>query len=88
MIARVSSLAGLAEVVKKISSGKKVIFSLPNYDYESHVRFFTSYQEIEDRYKEYLHFYHHDRIHESLNDQTPASIVGYNINYQQSPICM
>ena len=43
---------------------------------------------INQRIKEYLNFYHHDRIHESLNDQTPASVVGYNINYQQSPICM
>ena len=36
---------------------------------------------INRRIKEYLDFYHHDRIHESLNDQTPASVVGYNINY-------
>jgi transposase InsO family protein len=43
---------------------------------------------INQRIREYLDFYHHDRIHESLNDQTPASIVGYNINYPKSPICM
>lgn len=43
---------------------------------------------INKRIKEYLYFYHHDRIHESLDDQTPASVVGYNINYQQSPICV
>jgi len=43
---------------------------------------------INKRIKEYLAFYHHDRIHESLNDQTPSSIVGYNINYNKSPKCM
>ena len=43
---------------------------------------------INRRIKEYLNFYHHDRIHESLKDQTPAFVVGYNIDYQQSPICM
>ena len=43
---------------------------------------------INKRIKEYLTFYHHDRVHESLNDQTPSSIVGYNINYNKSPKCM
>lgn len=43
---------------------------------------------INDRTKEYLDFYHHKRIHESLNDQTPAAVVGYNINYKKSPICV
>jgi transposase InsO family protein len=38
--------------------------------------------------KQYLEFYHHKRIHESLNDQTPAAVVGYNINYEKSPICV
>jgi len=47
-----------------------------------------SLELINSRIKEYLDFYHHDRIHESLSDQTPASIVGYNINYSKSPICM
>lgn len=31
------------------------------------------------RIAEYLHFYHNDRIHESLNDQTPASVIGREI---------
>lgn len=47
-----------------------------------------SLELINNRTKEYLDFYHHKRIHESLNDQTPASVVGYNINYNKSPICM
>lgn len=42
---------------------------------------------INQRILEYLDFYHQDRIHESLADQTPAAIVGYNINYSKSPIC-
>lgn len=43
---------------------------------------------INNRTKQYLDFYHHKRIHESLNDQTPAAVVGYNINYEKSPICV
>jgi putative transposase len=43
---------------------------------------------INQRIKQYLYFYHHDRIHKSLDDQTPTSVVGYNINYQQSSICI
>lgn len=34
---------------------------------------------INKRIKKYLTFYHHDRVHKSLNDQTPSSIVGYNL---------
>ncbi|MBU1457767.1 DDE-type integrase/transposase/recombinase [Patescibacteria group bacterium] len=43
---------------------------------------------INQKIKEYLYFYHHDRIHESLSDQTPATVIGYNINYSKSPICV
>jgi len=45
---------------------------------------------INQRIKEYLTLYHHDRIHESLADQTPSQVIGYNINYQtpKSPICV
>lgn len=47
----------------------------------------TDLQHINQRIHEYLDFYHQDRIHESLADQTPSTIVGYNINYSKSPIC-
>ena len=43
---------------------------------------------INQRIKTYLMFYHHDRIHESLADRTPADVIGYNINYNKSPICV
>lgn len=45
---------------------------------------------INQRIREYLTFYHHDRIHESLADKTPSQVIGYNINYSipKSPICM
>lgn len=43
---------------------------------------------INNRTKQYLEFYHHKRIHESLNDKTPAAVVGYTINYEKSPICV
>jgi transposase InsO family protein len=44
-------------------------------------------ERINPRIREYLDFYHHDRIHESLADHTPAEVVGYTINYSPSPIC-
>ena len=31
------------------------------------------------RIAEYLHFYHNDRIHEGLNDLTPAAMLGKEI---------
>lgn len=43
---------------------------------------------INMRIKEYLSFYHNDRIHESLADRTPADVIGYAINYGKSPICV
>lgn len=42
---------------------------------------------INPRIREYLEFYHQDRIHEGLADHTPAEVVGYTIKYSQSPIC-
>lgn len=43
---------------------------------------------INMRIKEYLSFYHNERIHESLADRTPADVIGYTINYGKSPICV
>lgn len=45
---------------------------------------------INQRIREYLTFYHQDRIHESLADKTPSQVIGYNINYPtpKSPICV
>lgn len=39
-------------VVKKIPSGKRFIFSVPNYDYKSHVRKFDSEAEVVSRYSD------------------------------------
>ena len=41
-------------VVRKIQSGKRFIFSVPNYDYKSHVRKFETGREIMTRYKNLL----------------------------------
>lgn len=41
--------------------------------------------QINKRIQEYLDFYHHDRIHESLSDLTPSVNIGYTINYNKSP---
>lgn len=41
-------------VIQKIQTGKRVIFSVPNYDYKSHVRKFMTGREIMLRYKDLL----------------------------------
>jgi len=54
-------------VVKKIDSGKRFIFSVPNYDYRSHVRKFNSEADIVERYgglvdiQNVHHFTMHDK---------------------------
>lgn len=42
------------DVIKNIESKKRIVFSLPNYDYKSHVRYFNSDSEIRERYGELL----------------------------------
>jgi len=37
-------------LLMRIPEGKMVIFTVPNFDYRSHVRYFTSKKEILDRY--------------------------------------
>ena len=37
-------------VIKQLSSGKLFIFSVPNFDTTNHVRWFTSEEEVKDRY--------------------------------------
>ena len=37
-------------VIKQLSSGKLFIFSVPNFDATNHVRWFTSEEEVKDRY--------------------------------------
>ena len=39
------------EVIEKISKGSEIIFSVPNYNYRSHYRYFTSLKKVRDRYK-------------------------------------
>ena len=41
-------------VIKKIPSGKRFIFSVPNYDYKSHVRKFDSEAEVLMRYSDLI----------------------------------
>lgn len=40
------------EVIQKIDSGKRFIFSVPNYDYQSHVRKFDFESDIVGRYSD------------------------------------
>ena len=44
------------EIIKKIESGKRFIFSVPNYDYRSHVRKFNTLMDIQERYGGLLDF--------------------------------
>lgn len=37
-------------LLMRVPEGKMVIFTVPNFDYKSHVRYFTSKKEILDRY--------------------------------------
>lgn len=46
------------EAIKKIDSGKRFIFSVPNYDYQSHVRKFNSEVEIIKRYSDLVDIKH------------------------------
>ncbi len=38
------------ELINRIPSGKKIIFSVPNFDDVAHVRFFNSIVDVENRY--------------------------------------
>jgi len=44
------------DVIKRIDSGKRFIFSVPNYDYRSHVRKFDTLMDIQERYGGLLDF--------------------------------
>lgn len=54
------------DVIKKIDSGKRFIFSVPNYDYRSHVRKFNSEMQILRRYFDLVEIQHvyHFTIHD------------------------
>lgn len=43
-------IEGDVDVIKNIGVGKSLLFSVPNYDSTSHVRFFRNYKLIEERY--------------------------------------
>jgi 2-polyprenyl-3-methyl-5-hydroxy-6-metoxy-1,4-benzoquinol methylase len=43
------------ELVKKIPSGKHIIFSLPSFDDPSHVRKFNTTEQVMDRYDKLIH---------------------------------
>ena len=43
-------------VIRYLKRGTKFIFSVPNYDYTSHVRFFKHKTKILERYSPYLEF--------------------------------
>jgi len=43
------------KVIEKISQGSDIIFSAPNYDHQSHVRFFKSIYFVRKRYGSLIH---------------------------------
>lgn len=53
------------EVLSKIPSGSQVIFSVPSFDYKSHVRFFPEKQDVFQRYSKTIdilecHVFNHE----------------------------
>jgi 2-polyprenyl-3-methyl-5-hydroxy-6-metoxy-1,4-benzoquinol methylase len=49
-------------VLKNIRKGSKIIFSVPNFDEESHVRWFLSERQIKLRYFKYIDILHITRV--------------------------
>ena len=43
-------------VLERIPKGKQVLATVPNFDYESHVRFFANVGEVRDRYGSLFEF--------------------------------
>jgi hypothetical protein len=41
-------------IIKRIPSGTWILFSVPSYDYKSHVRHFASMGEVYKRYNPYM----------------------------------
>ena len=44
------------DVIRQWQPGSKVVCSVPNYDYESHVRFFRTEEEVRRRYEDLISF--------------------------------
>lgn len=61
------------DVIKKIDSGKRLIFSVPNYNYKSHVRKFDSKTDIIKRYSSLVNIKH--ICHFMMNDRNIIYLV-------------
>lgn len=44
------------KIIENMRVGKEIIFSVPDFDYPGHVRFFNSIDEVNDRYKNVIKF--------------------------------
>lgn len=53
------------DVIKQWRPGCNVVCSVPNYDYESHVRFFRNEKEVLDRYSDVIAFDSIERLKKS-----------------------
>ena len=67
------------EVIKKVGSGKRFIFSVPNYDYKSHVRKFETEDEIIQRYSKLLDVEQIFRIPMSNKNMTTSLAAGISL---------
>lgn len=45
-------------VIENIGLGKEIVFTVPDFNDPSHIRYFHSVNEVVDRYKNVLRFYH------------------------------
>lgn len=43
-------------LISSIPEGRTIVFSVPSFDYNSHVRFFNNMEEVKGRYKNLLEF--------------------------------
>ena len=54
------------DIIQRVRPGTYFIGTVPNFDYTSHVRYFTSSEEVDDRYRAYFDNFH---VAEILEDK-------------------
>jgi len=50
------------KIIENIGLGKEIVFTVPDFDDASHVRYFRSITEVVDRYRNYIKFDHIEKF--------------------------
>lgn len=50
------------KILSFIPIGKSIIFTVPDFDFESHLRYFKDIEEVTERYKDYIDIFHIEKI--------------------------